>query len=167
MTTPRIAGLLIAVSVFAAVSAVRADSIAARMDVTASVVANCRLTVPSLSFGIYDPLLANAAQPADASAVVIVTCTRNTGASLSFDTGLHGASPRDRSMSGHSAEGLHYDIYRDSAHSQIWGQASDAIHLTSKGTHQSQQLTVFGRIPPQQEVEPGVYSDVLTAAVDF
>jgi len=165
MTTPRIAGLVIAASFFAVVSAARAGSIAVRMDVTASVVANCRLTVPSFSFGIYDPLLANAAQPADVSAVVTVTCTRNTGASLSFDTGLHGAS--HRSMAGSGAEGLHYDIYRDAAHSQIWGEGSDAIHLTSKGTDQPQQLTVFGRIPPQQEVAPGAYSDVLTAAVDF
>jgi spore coat protein U-like protein len=153
MTTPRIAVLVIA-----------ASAIAVRMDVTASVVANCRLTVPSLAFGIYDPLVANAAQPSDVAAIVTVTCTRNTGASLSFDTGLHGAQ---RSMSGHGAEGLHYDIYRDSAHLQIWGQGSDAIHLTSKGTNQPQQLTVFGRIPPRQEVEPGAYSDVLTAAVDF
>jgi spore coat protein U-like protein len=163
MTTPRIAVLVIAASIFAVGTAVRADSIAARMDVTASVVANCRLTVPSLAFGIYDPLVANAAQPADVSAVVTVTCTRNTGASLSFDTGLHA----QRSMSGRGAEGLHYDIYRDSAHSQIWGRGGDAIHLTSKGTNQPQQLMVFGRIPPRQEVEPGAYSDVLTAAVDF
>lgn len=167
MTTPRIAGLLIAASIFAVAVAARAASIGARLDVHAAVVARCRLTVPSLVFGTYDPLLANASLPADVSAVVTVVCTRNTGASLSFGTGLHGVSHGNRSMSGRGADGLHYDIYRDSAHSQIWGDGSDAIHLTSKGTSQPQHLTVFGRIPPQQEVEPGVYSDVLTAAVDF
>jgi spore coat protein U-like protein len=166
MTTRRIAVLIIAASVVAAVTA-RADSIGGRMDVSANVVANCRLIVPPLSFGTYDPLLTHAAQPSDASAVLTVTCTRNTGAALSFDAGQHGAVRGARSMSGPGVDGLHYDIYRDPAHSQSWGQGSDAVRLISKGINQPQQLTVFGRIPPQQEVEPGAYTDVLTAAVDF
>jgi spore coat protein U-like protein len=159
--------LVLLVASFAAAAAARADSVAARMDVTATVIFNCRLIVPPLSFGSYDPLAANASQPADASAVVSVTCTRSTPAALSFDFGLHPAGATERAMKGPGPEALRYQIYRDAAHSQVWGRGGDAMQLLSKGIAQPDQFTVFGRIPPQQETEPGAYSDVLTAAVDF
>ena len=167
MSKGAILALVIAAGSIAAAGMARADSIAARMEVTATVVVNCRLIVPPLSFGNYDPLAVNAAQPADASAVVSVTCTRNTSAALSFDAGLHRASGGVRAMKGPGPETLQYQIYRDSAHSQVWGNGGDALQLLSKGIAQPQEFTVFGRIPPQQEIEPGAYNDVLTAAVDF
>lgn len=167
MSKGAIVALVIAAGSIAAAAVARADSVASRMDVTATVVVNCRLNVPPLAFGTYDPLAVNAVQPADASAVVSVTCTRNTSAALSFDFGLHAASAGDRAMKGPGPEPLQYQIYRDSARSQVWGSGGEAMQLLSKGITQPQQFTVFGRIPPQQEIEPGAYSDALTAAVDF
>ncbi len=154
-------------SVIAAAGAVQADSIGTRMEVTATVVPNCRLVVPPLSFGTYDPLAAHATQPADAAVEVTVNCTRNTTASLSFDLGLHALSGSDRAMSGPGATALRYQIYRDPARSQVWSQGSEAMRLVAHGVGVRDQLTVFGRIPPSQEVDPGAYSDVLTATVDF
>lgn len=159
--------LLMAGSLCAPAAISRADSLALRMDVSAKVVANCRLTVPALSFGTYDPLVANSSDPADASSVVIVNCTRNTAASLSFDNGLNAAMDGARSMLGPGSGRLQYQIYRDSARTQVWATGAEAIHMTSKGVAQPERLTVFGRIPARQEVEPGAYTDVLTATVDF
>ncbi len=161
-----ILALILASGISAVATVAGAGSTAARMDVTATVVVNCRLSVPPLSFGAYDPLAANATQPADTSAVVTVTCSRNTTATLSFDFGLH-ALGVDRGLKGPGVDGLRYQIYRDSARSQVWGKGGDSFQLLSKGISQPELITVFGRIPPQQEVEPGVYSDALTAAVDF
>jgi spore coat protein U-like protein len=162
-----ILALMLASSTFALAPIARAGSISARMDVTATVVVNCRVNVPPLSFGVYDPLAANASQPADAAAVVTVTCSRNTTAALSFDFGLYALSGGDRGMRGPGIDYLRYQIYRDSARSQVWGQGGDALQILSKGITQPDQVTVFGRIPPQQEVQPGAYSDALTAVVDF
>lgn len=145
----------------------RAGTVAARMQVTATVAPNCQLTVPALSFGSYDPLIANATAPADAAAVVRVSCTRNTSASFSFDFGLHAVNDAGRMMAGAGGDRLHYEIYRDSSRSLVWGQGSEALRLISKAASVPQEFTVFGRIPAQQEVEPGAYNDVLTAAVDF
>ncbi len=145
----------------------RADSLGARMDVTATVLQNCQLVVPPLSFGTYDPLSSNSVQPADATAIVTVNCTRNTGASLSFDFGLHAAAETDRVMSGPGSEALRYQIFRDAARSQIWARGADSVKVISRGISSPEQLTVFGRILPRQEVEPGAYTDVLTATVDF
>jgi spore coat protein U-like protein len=162
-----ILALMLASSTFALATIARAGSISARMDVTATVVVNCRLSVPPLSFGTYDPLAANASQPADTSAIVTVTCSRNTTAALSFDFGLHALGGSDRDMRGPGTDNLRYQIYRDSARSQGWGQGGDALRILSKGITQPDEVTVFGRIPPQQEVQPGAYSDALTAVVDF
>lgn len=167
MTKQSILALLVAGGSLAAAAPARAASIGARMDVSATVIANCSLTVQPLSFGTYDPLAANAYRPADASAVVTVSCTRNTNAAVTLDLGLHSFSGVDRLMSGPGAESLRYQIFRDAARSQIWSRGSDSVQLISRGISQPEQLTVFGRIPPRQEVEPGAYSDVLTAAVNF
>ncbi|MGZ7030531.1 MAG: spore coat protein U domain-containing protein, partial [Thermoanaerobaculia bacterium] len=77
--------VLIAIAAFAVSG--RADSLGERMDVTATVVANCRLTVPPLTFGAYDPLDAHSVQPDDALTTLIVNCTRNTSASVTLDFG--------------------------------------------------------------------------------
>lgn len=158
---------LLLAGILAAAAPAHGDSIGSRMDVSATVVANCRLVVPPLSFGTYDPLAANAVQPADASADVLLSCTRNTSASISFDFGLHSPGGNGRGMNGPAAEVLQYQIYRDAARSQLWAQGTDATRLIAHGVSSPDQLTVFGRIPPRQEVEPGAYTDVLTATVDF
>ncbi len=159
---------LLAVSMILGARVVRADSITTRMEVTATVVSNCRLVIPPLSFGTYDPLAANSTQPADASVEVTLNCTRNTAASVSFDLGIHSAGAAfDRAMAGPGPEHLHYQIYRDAARSQVWSGGTEALRIVAHGVAAPDQLTVFGRIPPSQEVEPGAYSDVLTATVDF
>ena len=159
--------VLLLAGVLATAVPAHGDSIGSRMDVSANVVANCRLVVPPLSFGTYDPLAAHAVQPADASVDVMLSCTRNTSASISFDFGLHATGPNGRGMNGPGAEVLQYQIYRDAARSQLWAQGTDATRFIAHGVSSPDQLTVFGRIPPRQEVEPGAYTDVLTATVDF
>jgi spore coat protein U-like protein len=73
----------------------------------------------------------------------------------------------DRAMSGPGVSHLRYQIYRDSARSQVWSQGTEAMRVVAHGVNVRDQFTVFGRIPPSQEVDPGAYSDVLTATVDF
>src|SRR5512140_552984 len=93
-----LAGML--ATFFLVAAAGSAATVAARMQVTATVPANCQLNVPALSFGTYDPLLTNATQPADAATVVTVSCTRNTSATFSFDFGMHAADAVGRMMAG-------------------------------------------------------------------
>ncbi len=158
---------LIGFSIAICAGAANAATIDTRMDVTATVISDCRVTVPPLSFGTYDPLAANASQPADASVDVTLNCTRNTTASVSFDLGVHTPGGADRAMAGPGTGRLLYQIYRDPARSQVWSTGSQALRLIAHGVTVPDQLTVFGRIPPSQEVDPGAYTDVLTATVDF
>jgi spore coat protein U-like protein len=163
----RFAAVLAGALLLAAAVPVAASSLGVRMEVTATVVPNCRLSVPPLSFGAYDPLDGNSVDPADATTVITVNCTRSTGAAVSFDLGLNPASDVARAMSGPATERLQYQIYRDAARSLVWSQGENAVRVVSRGITTADSLTVFGRIPPRQEVAPGAYSDLLTATVDF
>jgi spore coat protein U-like protein len=159
--------LLFATGTLLGGAASAATTLGGRMDVTATVLANCSLTVPPLTFGSYDPLAAHAAAPSDASTIVIVNCTRNTAASIGFDFGQHSPVSGQRVMRGPGADGLIYQIFRDAARSLTWAEGSEAVRFISRGLTNPERLTVFGRIPARQEVEPGAYTDVLTATVDF
>src|SRR6185436_13430912 len=138
MKSSELIALLLATAVMVA-SPAAADSIGARMDVSATVVTNCRLVVPPLSFGTYDPLAANADQPADASVDLSLLCTRNTTAAISFDFGLHAVGVNGRGLNGPGAEVLTYQIYRDAAHSQVWSQGSNAMRLLTHGVSSPNQ----------------------------
>jgi spore coat protein U domain-containing protein, fimbrial subunit CupE1/2/3/6 len=137
-----------------------------RLSVTAEVTPNCVIATSNLAFGSYDPLAGNSAQQLDGAAQVTVVCTRSTSAAVYIDSGRNpiGSS---RTLAGNSQH-VSYQLFRDSGRTQEWGGGgTDGQQFVSAGIHQPQQMTVYGRIPPGQEVASGFYTDVVTATVDF
>jgi spore coat protein U-like protein len=143
---------------------VQAASSATPMDVSAVVAPDCRITVSNLAFGSYDPLAQNAAQELNAAADVSMLCTKNSRASIIISGGRNGVGS-SRSLSGGTQQ-VSYQLYRDADRTQTWG-SEEALQYVSAGISKPQQMRVYGRIPPGQEVASGVYTDVVTAAVDF
>lgn len=136
------------------------------LTVSAEVVSNCVIATSNLAFGQYDPLAQNATQELSASANVSMLCTRATSAAVTLDSGRNfvGAS---RTLAG-SSQHVSYQLFRDAGRTQEWGGGvSGGIQFTSEGIHKPQQVTLYGRIPPGQEVISGMYTDVVTATVDF
>ena len=136
------------------------------LTVSAEVVSNCVIATSNLAFGQYDPLAQNASQQLDGSAEVTMLCTRSTSAALSLDSGRNsvGAS---RTLSG-TGQHVSYQLFRDAGRTQEWGGGLAAgMQFVSEGIHKAQQVTLYGRIPPGQEVVSGMYTDVVTATVDF
>src|SRR6266852_5079421 len=158
----------IIVLLLTATSALADGQATAKMDVSALVSPNCRMALNALSFGDYDPLGANASQELDATATLSLTCTRNSIANIAMD---QGQNPAGGGLSRRLASGnlrLAYEIYRDAARTQTWSAGSHALrYISTTGITSINQLTVYGRIPPGQEVASGTYSDVVTATVDF
>ncbi len=153
------AGLVFATSLHAASSS-------APLDISAEVAPNCAIAISDLAFGKYDPLGQNTNQQLDAAAEVTMLCTRSSRASVYIDSGRHpiGSS---RTLAG-SSQHLSYQLFHDAGRTQQWvGGASNGLQFVSQGIHKPQQLTVYGRIPPGQEVVSGAYTDVVTATVDF
>ena len=151
-----------------ATSALADGQATVKMDVSALVTPNCRMTLTALSFGTYDPLGPNASQELDATATLSLTCTRNSIATVAMD---QGQNPAGGGLSRRLAAGdqrLDYEIYRDAARTQAWSAGSSAVrYISTAGITSTNQLTVYGRIPPGQEVASGTYSDIVTATVDF
>jgi spore coat protein U-like protein len=153
------AGLVLATSLHAA-------STPAPLNVSAEVAPNCVIAISNLAFGKYDPLGQNANQQLDAAAEVTMLCTRSSRAALYIDSGRNpmGSS---RTLSG-TSQHIAYQLFRDADRTRQWAAGEgDGLQFVSEGIHKPQQLTVYGRIPPGQEVASGVYTDVVTATVDF
>jgi spore coat protein U-like protein len=159
---------LLALVLLSATSVLADGQATAKLDVSALVTPNCRMTLTPLSFGTYDPLGANASQELDATATLQLTCTRNSIATIAMDQGQNAANSAAARRLASGDQRLDYEIYRDANRTQAWSIGSNAVRYTSTaGINAVNQLTVYGRIPPGQEVAAGTYNDVVTATVDF
>jgi len=135
------------------------------LEVSAVVVADCRIVTSDLAFADYDPLLHNATLQLDGAAQVTMLCTRGAQAAIVIDGGRH-FTGSNRALAG-GTERVSYQLYRDEGRTQIWGSVGSVLQFVSNGVARPEQVTVYGRIPPGQEVQSGVYTDVVTATVDF
>jgi spore coat protein U-like protein len=158
--------LLCASLILAVATSAVAEQNAEKMTVTAIVVANCRLIVEPIAFGNYDPLSDNNSKSLDATAALTVMCTRSTQGNVVFDSGQNTGDPSQRFLAFGSHR-LSYQLFRDADRTQTWGKGAGAVSFVSSGFRAPQLITVYGRIPPGQEVAAGTYTDVLTATVDF
>lgn len=156
-------GFALAASLIVA-STLHAASSSAPLEVSAEVAADCRIAISNLAFGRYDPLVQNATTELDASAAVTMLCTRSSRASINIDFGRN-AIGSSRGLAG-GTQHVAYQLYRDSGRTSEWGRG-DGLQFVSQGIHKPQEFTLYGRIPPGQEVASGVYTDVVTATVDF
>ena len=145
--------------------AVFASTDNARFQVSATVTPDCSISVTDLSFGQYDPLGQNGSRELDARAGVSMICTREARASIALDYGRSPSAGNRGLISGEQR--VAYQIYRDADRTQVWGSGADALQFVSAGAQNPQQLVVYARIPPGQEVASGPYSDTVTATVDF
>lgn len=160
---------LLAVCAIAAATTVPALGQAAtgKMEVSAVVLSNCRLTVAPLIFGEYDPLGLHQVNHLEATTELRLVCSRDSRATLSLDGGLNPSGPGSRRL-GNAGELLGYQVFRDPARTLPWGEGSDSLVLSEfNGGGEPELLTVYGRIPAGQQVLSGSYSDVVTAKVDF
>jgi spore coat protein U-like protein len=140
--------------------------------VQASVAAGCMISTTTLNFGAYDPVVANATTPRDANGSVTVRCTKGSVSTIGISQGANSASgssalvPLRQMASG--AERLRYDLYRTSVGTDVWGDIGTTNVKTYTATNNGNQtFTIFGRIPADQDVATGDYSDTVTATISF
>lgn len=150
-------------------SPVFAGEVATTVTIIARVVPNCRVDVQPMDFGAYDPLQSHAAAPLQAQSELSLLCTRNIPASIELDAGFYGSTARARAL-GLGGIRLGYSLFSDAARNRVWGLGADAVVLTGtedRPAGSPLRLTVYGAIPPGQEVQAGDYTDIVTARVSF
>jgi spore coat protein U-like protein len=140
--------------------------------------ASCSVSAAGVSFGSYDISLAT---PTDAAGNVTVTCSyvppggaTNVNFQASLSTGGSGSySPRQ--MASGPAR-LNYNLFLDAARTSIWGDGLSGTSIATgllrvgpgagNGTR-STQLPMYGRVPAQQAVPMGAYSDTIVVTLTF
>jgi spore coat protein U-like protein len=147
--------------------ALNAQTATASLTVTANVTKNCTISTAPVNFGAYDPVAAHATAPLDGIGTVTVTCTKGAVAKVGLNPGAN-AQGTTRRMSQGAAEYLAYEIYKDTAHANIWGDTADtALDIPAAPNRNPRVFTAYGRVPAAQDATVGNYTDTLVATVNF
>jgi spore coat protein U-like protein len=129
--------------------------------VTANVQSVCQISGGNLNFGNY------AGVQVTSTSTLTVSCTQNQA----YDVGLNGGSNSlpvtDRKMSGPGGAVLAYGLYSDSNYGTNWGNTVGTDTVRRNGNGNAQTLTIYGRLPGSQLVQPGAYSDTITATITY
>ncbi|MDA8864235.1 spore coat U domain-containing protein [Pseudomonadales bacterium] len=143
----------------------------ATMAVTTSVSMSCTITAGAMTFASYNP---TDAADNDANATITSTCTTGGAAVITMgqgnrsQVGSSDAAPLRAMYNGNEGapEDLVYQVYSDSAGGAVWGNTSDTgKSITADGT--AQVFTAFGRIPKNQTVGAGSFSDSVAVTLTY
>jgi spore coat protein U-like protein len=136
---------------------------------TAAPAHGCTVSLSGVSFGAYD---GRDAAPDDSSGTITALCPPNIRAPvIAIEAGQSGSFFPRTLRSGGST--LSYNLFTSLARTTVWGNGAGGtatVTLTggtvNAGTRQLTR-TIYGRIPPLQNVPAGTYSDTLMVTITF
>jgi len=133
--------------------------------VTANVTAACTISGSPLAFGNFSPLGADV----DGTSTLTATCTNGSPYTIGLSAGTSaGAAVTTRHMTGPSGALLDYNLSPVASGGINWDLINGTTTRAGSGTGLAQAITVFGRIPGNQNTaKVGTYSDIITATIDF
>lgn len=132
---------------------------------TAYAAPSCTVSTTSVNFGSYNVFTGS---DTDSTGTITIDCngsahdivvTLSNGASSSF-------SPRTMLR---GSEALSYNLYRDAARASIWGDGTGgtSTYTNANPPNSPFNVTIYGRVPAGQDVSAGVYSDTVSAVINF
>lgn len=128
--------------------------------------ARCTIATTAVSFGTYNVFTQ---APTDSTGSVRFNC--NGGAQnvvIAITTGSSGSfMPRTLKK---GSENLVYNLFQDASRSMLWGDGSGGapfFYAGNPANNQDVTVTIFGRIPPSQDITAGAYADSVTVTVLF
>ncbi len=125
---------------------------------------NCSFTTTtSVNFGTYNPF---SATPDNSVGALTVRCTGNGGPTPTILLSKGNSSTYARFMKSGINQML-YNLYADSAHSQVWGDGSPGTTTVQVPKKAITSVNVYGQIPAGQDVAVGSYTDSIVATVNF
>lgn len=132
---------------------------------TVMIAGTCTITASPLNFGSTASLVAGTL---DSTGGLSVTCTAGLPYAVKLDGGLVGGAVGNRRMGldGAGPGVIGYQLYRDGARSQAWGDTAGTT-VTGTGNGAAAALTVYGRVPAQATPAAGAYRDTVTATVEY
>ena len=147
-----------------------ADTATSNLGVSASIAATCTISTSPAAFGAYDPVVTHKSAPLDVTGTVTTTCTNGSavlitlGQGANADTGSDDATPLRRVKSGSNY--LSYFLYSDTGRTTEWGNDTSSV-IPDPGPGAASALTIYGRMPADQNMPVGSYTDTVVATVTF
>lgn len=135
---------------------------------------SCTVSANDIVFGVYNPLVTTGNS---STSTLSLICSGGSGSagvtiSVTLNPGVHGTYAARKMASGSNV--LNYNIYWNTAHSQIAGDGTGGSSSGTVGAFGSPingsgtaTNTLYGLIPALQDVAPGGYTDVITITVSY
>ena len=130
---------------------------------------NCQVTLNPLPFGMYTPGMSG---HLDSVSDITIRCVAQPGSyAVTVGPGLSG-NQLLRTLLGGPGEFLNYNLYRDAARTQIWGDGTPPTFVVTGSRPGVGQPTInvhplYGRVFSGQNPNPGNYADNLLVTVLF
>lgn len=125
------------------------------------------VTSTGVRFGAYDT---RQNYPLDSVGVITYQCEGvNAGDTITIALNRgRSSSFQPRVMRSRNSR-LEYNLYLDAARTIVWGDGSSgtSVFRTRPVEGRTTTISVFGRIPPRQNVRAGTYNDQLIMSVHF
>ena len=159
--TPAVAGVLLALA-----GTAQADQKTTSFEVSANVKKNCIITAGDLAFGDW-----TVATDTSSTSTITVRCTNGTTFAVNLDAGENaGGDISQRQMDGPGSVNVRYNLYTDA--DLVWGNGTtgDNDGGAGAGMGTPQNLTVTGKLKVADNegaIEPGLYTDTVTATVEY
>lgn len=129
--------------------------------------AACGLSGVAIAFGSYDPTTAT---QLDTTGSVVYRCSqRDHNIMITLDKGGGTSFAGRRMVNG--SDLLFYNLYLDAARTIIWGDGTNGSQSLMIGNPQSNNvdltIPMYGRVPANQNVKVGAYTDTITVTVSY
>ncbi len=121
--------------------------------------------VTGVNFGSYDVF---SASPKTATGSISYSCTDVQGNKrMTMDLSAGSGTFANRTLG--SGSNFYYNLYKDAANSQVWGDGTGTTYEFSVNPNDTNvhTLTVYGTIPAGQDVGVGNYTDTITVTLNF
>jgi spore coat protein U-like protein len=122
---------------------------------------NCRVTLVAMNFGLYTPMTTT---HVDVIGQVNLRCQAQSGSfTVTISAGVSGDQTA-RTMLSAASDILNYNLYRDAARTQIWGDGSPPTFVVSGvrpggGRPTFYNYPIYGRVFANQTPNAGFYND--------
>jgi spore coat protein U-like protein len=176
-------GISISISafLFTGINSVYAGTVTASPKTTATISSTCNLSVTNISFGNYNP----AGGDVSTQGSINLLCTKGTSVSIGMERnpGVDTVNCPNyslsfcyangvRYMSDSASHALYYEIFASNNFSTSTvipgpGWFTGNSYITTKATGATQSISFWGALSGNQWVNPGNYSDTVTAIVTY
>jgi spore coat protein U-like protein len=157
---------LLAVVALTASAVAGAGTATGTFTVQATIASACLVTATTLNFGTYGPTSSTALT---GTSTVSINCTSGSPYTAELNVGSGGGSFTGRTLLN-GINTLTYNLYRDAAYSQVWGDGSGSTYTvagTGSGLLTANTVTVYGQIPISQDKPVGAYSSLITVTISY